>query len=114
MMLQQPSYYNWTPMFCEQFALIVEIRTYMIFKEEEGDKIVDLASTVIITIYRPFEDLVLKKERPITIGPMQYLWETVGRLSQKHLPALFSHHKILRNWMLCCGALQMVSSVNFC
>jgi hypothetical protein len=72
-------------MFCEQFALIVEIRTYMTFKEEEVDKIVDLASTVIITIYKPFEDRVLKKERPITDGPRQYPWEFVGRVSQKQV-----------------------------
>jgi hypothetical protein len=85
MMLQQPTYYNCTPMFCEGSALTVEIITYMTFKEEGGDTIMDLASTIIITIYKPFEDLVLKKERPITDGPRQYLWEIMGRLSQQQV-----------------------------
>jgi hypothetical protein len=52
--------------------------TYKTFKEEEGDKMKegvgqilqeDSASTFVVNIYKPFEDLVLKKERPISNGP---------------------------------------------
>jgi hypothetical protein len=76
MTLQQPTY-DATPIFCEQFAAFVEIGTFISFKEE-GDKRkevvgqilqVDMPSTVIVSIFQPFEDILRNKERPITEGP---------------------------------------------
>jgi hypothetical protein len=55
----------------------LKIRTYISFKEE-GDKRkevvgqilqVDLASAVLISMFKPLGDVVLKKDRSITGGP---------------------------------------------
>jgi hypothetical protein len=77
MMLQQPTY-DATPIFCEQFAAFLEIGTYISFKEEGDERKevvgqilqqVDLLFTVIVSICKPFKDILMKKDTPITDGP---------------------------------------------
>jgi hypothetical protein len=91
MTLQQPTYYDATPIFCEQFAAFLKIRTYISLKKEGDERKevvgqilqVDLASAVLVSIFKPFGDILLKKERPITGGP--------GRCH---------HHEIIcENWL---------------
>jgi hypothetical protein len=69
-MTLQPPTRNATPIFCEQFAAFLKIRTYISFKEGDERKEVlvgqilqmDLGSTVLISIFKLFEDIVLKKD----------------------------------------------------
>jgi hypothetical protein len=76
MMLQQPTY-DATPIFCEQFATFLEIGTYISFKEEGEERKevvgqilqVDLLFTVPVSICKPFQDIMLKKDTPITGNP---------------------------------------------
>jgi hypothetical protein len=91
MTLQQPIY-DANPIYFQQFAAFVEIGTFIIFKED-GDQAMmpevvgqilreDLASTVVVSLFKPFENL-LKKETPITDGPGRCLQEIIHTCSQK-------------------------------
>jgi hypothetical protein len=81
MTLQQPTYYDATPIFCEQFAAFLKIRTYISFKEGDERKEVlvgqilqmDLGSTVLISIFKLFEDIVLKKD--CLMGSLGVHWD---------------------------------------
>jgi hypothetical protein len=90
MMLRKPTDDD-DVIFCEQFAAFLKRGTCIPFKEEGDERKavvgqilqVDLASTVLISIFEPFEDILLKKERPIMDGPRQCLQEITHTLSQK-------------------------------
>ena len=86
----QPTY-DGTPIFCKQFASNVEIGTYILFKDEEGDEMKEVvgqilqvhsASKVIVAVYKPFGDIEPRIRRPITDGLGKCLREIVSTLSQ--------------------------------
>jgi hypothetical protein len=86
----QPTY-DGTPIFCKQFASNVEIGTYILFKDEEGDEMKEVvgqilqvhsASKVIVAVYKPFGDIEPRIRRPITDGLGKCLPDIVRTLSQ--------------------------------
>jgi hypothetical protein len=111
--------YDVTSIFCEQFAAFLKIGTCIPLKEEGDERKevvgqilqVDLASTSTVSIFKPFEEILLKKDRTITNPPWfssrrSYTCfpRSESRLVKSQTSPLFSLCRSSRNWELFCKA----------